>query len=199
MSIKQKPNSQMAGQSVKIIAGLWRSRKINFPAIPGLRPTGARIRETLFNWLTPHIEGANCLDVYAGSGILSLESLSRGAKTSTALESERIALDTLQENRAKLQANLTIIAVNSIDFLAKKNPAQPFDVVFIDPPFNQDLQSRTCALLEANHWLSSTALVYCELPSKEVHFSAPPNWVLKKNKVAGNVRFMLYSRIESAN
>lgn len=184
-------------QHLRIIGGQWRSRKIYFSATKDLRPTGARVRETLFNWLSPTIEGARCLDVFAGSGILALEALSRGARTSTALENDNTALRELKANRDMLDAALEVVTADSLAYLANENTQAPFDVVFVDPPFSHQLLTRTCNLLENNHWLARNATIYCELGAEDDHFLAPINWRLHRDKSAGNVRYLLYYRIES--
>ncbi|MBT5070570.1 MAG: 16S rRNA (guanine(966)-N(2))-methyltransferase RsmD, partial [Porticoccaceae bacterium] len=164
---------------------------------PGLRPTGDRIRETLFNWLGINIDGAHCLDLYAGSGILGLEALSRGASTCTALENNPTVVKQLHANNSELGADLSIINADSIKFLQHKNSGRVFDIVFIDPPFSKTLHTESCALLESNGWLAYDALIYCELPAKENLFATPSSWRIKKDKIASGVRYMLYSRIES--
>ena len=196
MSINKKQSGSRTTSTLRIIGGRWRSRKISFAEAPGLRPTGERIRETLFNWLAPRINGANCLDLYAGSGILGLESLSRGAEQCTALDNNHSTTQKLQANSDLLNAGLTIINTNCTDFLTNQKTDIQFDVVFIDPPFAKDLHSQSCSLLEHNGWLKEDALIYCELPSNDVSFVAPANWQLQKDKIAGGVRYMLYTRFE---
>ena len=125
-----------ARQRVRIIAGKWRSRVLTFPSVDGLRPTGDRIRETLFNWLAPNIAGANCLDLFSGSGALCFEALSRGAAGCLALEKNAKALATLNENKTLLDAaELTLRRSDTLAFLGS-SPDKPFDIVFVDPPFD---------------------------------------------------------------
>lgn len=181
---------------MRIIGGQWRSRKIFFSPTAELRPTGARVRETLFNWLSATIAGARCLDVFAGSGTLALEALSRGAENSTALENNSTALKELKANREVLNARLEIIATDSLSYLANENTQAPFDIVFVDPPFSHHLLTRTCNLLENNQWLTENAIIYCELGAEDDHFLAPANWRLHRDKTAGDVRYLLYYRIE---
>ena len=142
------------------------------------------------------ISGANCLDLYAGSGILCLEALSRGAEQCTALDNNHSTTQKLQANSDLLNAGLTIINTNCTDFLTNQKTDIQFDIVFIDPPFAKDLHSQSCSLLEHNGWLKEDALIYCELPSNDVSFVAPANWQLQKDKIAGGVRYMLYTRFE---
>lgn len=196
MSINKKQSGSRATSTLRIIGGRWRSRNVSFAEAPGLRPTGERIRETLFNWLAPYINGANCLDLYAGSGILSLEALSRGAAQCTALDNNRIVTQQLMANCDLLSAGLTVINADCANFLTNSRDNAQFDVAFVDPPFAQGLHTKSCRLLEQNGWLKDNALIYCELPSSDISFVSPPNWQLQKDKIAGGVRYMLYSRIE---
>lgn len=196
MSIKKNKSGSPEISSLRIIGGRWRSRKISFTEAPGLRPTGERIRETLFNWLAPNINGSNCLDLYAGSGILGLEALSRGAAQCTALDNNRAVTQQLKANCDLLRAGLTVINADCANFLANPRDDTRFDLAFVDPPFAQGLHTESCRLLEQNGWLKDNALIYCELSSSDITFVSPPNWQLQKDKIAGGVRYMLYSRIE---
>ena len=194
---KKTPNQ--APESVRIIAGKWRSRLLKFSATEGLRPTGSRIRETLFNWLAPSIEGARCLDLFAGSGALCFEALSRGAKHCVALENNRSAIAQLNSNKGLLNAgDLTIVATDTLKFLEKNTEKSQFDVVFLDPPFEKKLHSNVVQLLTEGMWLAKNALIYCELPLAEPQ-PMPPNWQLLKDKTAGNVRFCLFAYVEQSD
>lgn len=193
----KKRNTQ-ATASVRIIGGKWRSRPLKFSATDGLRPTGSRIRETLFNWLGPHIEGASCLDLFAGSGALCFEALSRGAKNCTALENNTVAVAQLTNNKNLLGADdLCIIATDTHNFLGTTMAHDLFDVVFLDPPFEQKCHSQIAQLLMSGNWLSPNALIYCELPATEPHHM-PANWQVLKDKTAGNVRFCLFVYVEQS-
>ena len=186
-------------ESVRIIGGNWRSRQLKFTATNGLRPTGSRIRETLFNWLAPYIEGARCLDLFSGSGALCFEALSRGAENCTALENNRSAIEQLQANKTLFDAiNLEVIATDTPHFLEANTANHQYDVVFLDPPFEQKLHAVIAQLLTDGNWLASNALIYCELPATEPHFM-PINWQLLKDKTAGNVRFCLFTYIEQSD
>lgn len=191
----RKISAQPSG-SVRLIGGKWRSRQLTFVATNGLRPTGSRIRETLFNWLAPSIEGANCLDLFAGSGALCFEALSRGAKYCAALESNREAISQLMANQTKLDAdNLKIISTDTRVFLTQANSGAKYDVVFLDPPFDQGLHQQICQLLTEGNWLASKALIYCELPLSQAQ-CMPSSWQLLKDKTAGNVHFCLFTYVE---
>ncbi len=154
---------------------------------PTLRPTPDRVRETLFNWLSPVIEGAKCLDLYAGSGILGFEALSRGAASVTMVERNRDSVDVLAEQAQVLQAkHINIVCDDALHYLAAST--QKFDIVFLDPPFSENLLYRTCeSLLNRGH-LHPEALVYVE-DDHEIDVTAPYT-VIKKAR-AGKVHFML--------
>ncbi|ADO46557.1 16S rRNA (guanine(966)-N(2))-methyltransferase [[Enterobacter] lignolyticus] len=188
----KKPNHTGSGQ-IRIIGGQWRGRKLPVPDSPGLRPTTDRVRETLFNWLAPHMVDARCLDCFAGSGALGLEALSRYAASATLLEMERNVAQQLQKNLATLKAaNARVVNANTLAFLAA--PGTPHDVVFIDPPFRKGLLDETLRLLESNGWLADDALIYVE---SEVENGLPPvpaSWELHREKVAGQVAYRLYHR-----
>ena len=134
----------MAAKSnqVRIIGGLWRSRRITFPDHEGLRPSADRVRETLFNWLGQDLEGLHCLDLFAGSGALGFEALSRGAASVVMVEKSRRVCDALRRNADLLSAkNLQLHCADALEFAAASaaDPAARFDVVFLDPPFGSDL------------------------------------------------------------
>jgi 16S rRNA (guanine966-N2)-methyltransferase len=188
-----------SSRSIRIIGGKWRSRLLSFPVADGLRPTGNRIRETLFNWLAPYIEGARCLDLFAGSGALSLEALSRGAASCVAVENSVEVVRQLQANQVLLGAqDLQLITMDCRDYLGSKKIDHAFDVVFIDPPFASDMQESIIQLINHRPWLSDRALIYSELPASS-QLQVPPNWQLRKEKQAGAVKYCLYQHIELGN
>jgi 16S rRNA (guanine966-N2)-methyltransferase len=194
-----KKISAQTPPSVRIIAGKWRSRQLKFTATIGLRPTGSRIRETLFNWLTPYLEGAACLDLFAGSGALCFEALSRGAKNCTALENNPAAISHLTINKALLEASdLAVVATDTPSFLNANTENRQFDVVFLDPPFDQKLHTEIAQQLNEGNWLAKNALIYCELPAGQP-YSMPANWQLLKDKTAGRVRFCLFAYVERSD
>ncbi|MDO9139772.1 MAG: 16S rRNA (guanine(966)-N(2))-methyltransferase RsmD [Methylobacter sp.] len=178
---------------LRIIGGDWRSRQLSFVDAPGLRPTPARVRETLFNWLQYEIVGKRCLDLYAGSGALGFEAASRGAKSVVQVENNVHACRSLKDNALALSAT-QITAVQSDVFRYLAGQAQVFDVVFLDPPFGLDLVVQTCQLLEQNGWLAKQAKIYVET---ELHFDfsgMPENWRPLKSKNAGEVAYHLFGR-----
>ncbi|MCH9643292.1 MAG: 16S rRNA (guanine(966)-N(2))-methyltransferase RsmD [Gammaproteobacteria bacterium] len=142
--------------TVRIIGGKWRSRKIHFAETEGLRPTHDRVRETLFNWLMPVIDGANCLDLFAGSGALGFEALSRGANKVCFVDDHAAAVQTLQQNVEQLSAQSRVSIINGScpsEQLASRLQGQQFDIVFLDPPYRQGL------LLRALEWLMDSQLL----------------------------------------
>ncbi|WP_438951865.1 16S rRNA (guanine(966)-N(2))-methyltransferase RsmD [Porticoccus sp.] len=178
---------------VRIIGGQWRGRKLHFNEVAGLRPTGDRIRETLFNWLTPSIAGANCLDLFAGSGALGIEALSRGAARATLVEKHRQAADNLRRNCLLLKADTAeIVQADTLDWLANTSPVYPFDIVFIDPPFSADLLQPCCALLQKPGLLATNGLIYLETNRHQPLPGIPPTWELLREKTAGQVSYRLY-------
>jgi len=177
---------------LRIIGGRWRGRKLAFPAEPGLRPTTDRIRETLFNWLAPKLQGARCADLFAGSGALGLEALSRGAGHCDFIEQSPIALAQLQGHLETLQATACghCHGGSASRFLAMAR--QPYDIVFIDPPFGRSLVEPTCTALAANRLLRPGAMVYIETPGADPAPAVPPSWLAHREKAAGDVAYRLY-------
>ncbi|MFM8333696.1 MAG: 16S rRNA (guanine(966)-N(2))-methyltransferase RsmD [Candidatus Methylumidiphilus sp.] len=178
---------------LRIIGGVWRSRKIRFPDAPGLRPTPGRVRETLFNWLRQDLEGLNCLNLYAGSGVLGFEAASRGARRVVQVERDTAACLAMRQNSALLQADaVDVVSSEVARFL--QNPAEAFDVVFLDPPFRQDRASADCRRLESQGWLADDARIYIETERGLVLAGLPENWDLLRDKQAGEVSYRLYQR-----
>ena len=193
---KQQGKSQTG--RLRIVAGNWRSRLLDIADVEGLRPTSERIRETLFNWLAPHIAGAKCLDLFAGTGALGLEALSRGARHTTFVEQSAVAVRQLEKNITLLvggpdpvggPSGPNIIRGDALDYL--RSGDGPFDIVFLDPPFAADLLGETCRLLAESKLLVDGAFVYLEMDRSQEEPSFPDSWEVTKNKTAGNVRYML--------
>ncbi|MRS21787.1 16S rRNA (guanine(966)-N(2))-methyltransferase [Enterobacteriaceae bacterium RIT692] len=190
--MSKSPRSSSAGQ-IRIIGGQWRGRKLTVPDSAGLRPTTDRVRETLFNWLAPDIQEARCLDCFAGSGALGLEALSRYAASATLLELERSVAQQLSQNLQTLRATQAkVVQTNTLQWLSQ--PGEPFDVVFVDPPFRKGLLQETLTLLEQNGWLAAEALIYVESEVENGTPVAPANWDLYREKIAGQVAYRLYQR-----
>lgn len=184
----------MQHNQLRIIAGLWRGRKLSFPDVDGLRPTGDRIRETLFNWLAPEIQGARCLDLFAGSGALGIEALSRGAEVSVLVERDAKAAAQLKANLEILKAEQgRVVNTEALGFLQKGNTDAPYHIVFIDPPFALHLWQSVIAALEAGNWLADNATIYIE-SGRDHNYHPPINWQLHRDKHAGAVSYRLYYR-----
>ncbi len=178
---------------VRIIAGKWRGRRLPVPAVDGLRPTPDRVRETLFNWLAPFIVDTNCLDLFAGTGALGMEALSRGAKKVVLVDQSPIVVQKLKETLAMLQC------VDGEVYCAEL-PTQlapvttPFNLVFLDPPYQSDLLFKTCDFLEKNHYLAQQALIYLEANALILDNQLPSSWHIIKSQKAGNVFYHLAKR-----
>ena len=178
---------------VRIISGLWRGRKLPVHDAQGLRPTTDRVKETLFNWLAQDIARAKCLDIFAGSGGLGFECASRQAAHVTMLELNQAAYHQLTNNIVSLQAtNITAIHTNALDYL--QQAATPYDIVFIDPPFQQGLLAPVVTLLEQQGWLAAQAMIYLECEKELELTNIPANWHLYREKTAGQVCYRLYQR-----
>lgn len=185
------PSSSQRSGRVRIIGGEWRSRVIPVPAGVELRPTTDRIRETLFNWLMPHIAHAHCLDVCSGSGILAFESLSRGAAHVTLIDNEPQVVRHLQQQAQLFQTSQAdILCADVVQWLSQPATTQ-FNIAFIDPPFASDLWLPICTQLEKNGWLAPEALIYLEMPAQQQP-NLPSHWKPCKQKRAGNVRYELW-------
>jgi 16S rRNA (guanine966-N2)-methyltransferase len=191
-------SSKGAGQ-LRIIGGIWRGRKLQFPDIDGLRPTGDRIRETLFNWLAPEIQGARCLDLFAGSGALGIEALSRGAATSLLIEQDARAAGQLKANLALLDKEGgrseagRVLQRDALGWLQQGNQDAPYHIVFIDPPFQLNLWQAVIDALETGNWLAEDATIYLE-SGRDSEYHPPINWQLHRDKTTGAVSYKLFYR-----
>ena len=178
---------------LRIIGGSWRGRKLRFPAVEPIRPTPDRVRETLFNWLGARIAGARCLDLFAGSGALGLEALSRGAAAVTFVERDAQAVRALAATLAAWGAQgARVERADALAFLA--GAPQPCDVVFLDPPFGAGLLGAAAAALERDGWLAPAALIYVEYAAREGLPALPASWRALKGKRAGEVGYHLYAQ-----
>jgi 16S rRNA (guanine966-N2)-methyltransferase len=178
---------------IRIIAGKWRSRKLDFPELPELRPTPDRVRETLFNWLSPYIVGARCLDLFAGSGALSFEALSRGAISAVMIDQASLVIQQLSDNVRRLDV------ATSVQLYCSKMPTdqlllqqQTFDIVFLDPPFHQGYLPVCCEWLEKMQCLAKGALIYIEVESTiSLPLPIPATWKILREQKAGQVKYFL--------
>lgn len=185
--------TQRVQSKLRIIAGEWRSRQLVFEDTPGLRPTPARVRETVFNWLQNDVRANQCLDLYAGSGALGFEAASRGAKSVVMVENHAKACRLIKENTLKLSAE-QIKIVQSDVFKYLSGDANPYDLVFLDPPFEKGLAPQTCQWLEEKGWLSENAKIYVEVESRLELDDMPENWLCLKRQKAGDVGYYLFQR-----
>ncbi|MDB6086201.1 MAG: methyltransferase [Gammaproteobacteria bacterium] len=198
---KTKPQklAHSGRNSVRIIGGGWRGRRVAFPDLPGLRPTPDRVRETLFNWLQHSVVGARCLDLFAGSGALGLEALSRGAETSVFVEQAQAAARGLvaEVERLGATAKARVVEMGASRFLraaAQGDPKPyggPFDIVFLDPPYGRDALSEFIPLVDAGNWVKAGGWVYLENEKSAGAPPVPPHWELLKSKSAGEVGYHL--------
>ena len=182
---------------VKVIGGKWRSRKLDFPALPSVRPTPNRIRETLFNWLAPTLPASACLDLFAGSGALGFEALSRGAQSVVFVEAVPLLVRYLKKEITRF-ATTDHACVYGMQFPFTRTCTQmlktkhaPFDIIFLDPPFHKNLVSPLCHWLIQEKLLSPKARVYIEM---EASSPLPPlgtSWMLAQHKKAGQVSYSL--------
>ncbi len=178
---------------LRIVAGNWRSRLLEIAGAPGLRPTSERIRETLFNWLAPSIAGARCLDLFAGSGALGLEALSRGAASCAFVENSAMVVAALRKNIATLDAvGADIHEIDANEYLKGFDNVE-FDIVFLDPPFATDMYADLCKLLVERSLLTEGARIYIEEDRSTPATVLPVGWQVLHTKNAGNVRYSLMS------
>lgn len=177
---------------VRIIGGSLRNSRLEVPDLPGLRPTPERVRETLFNWLAPVLDGARCLDLCAGTGALGIEALSRGAAGVQFVERDARAAQALRANLARLKAPGGQVAELDAG-LYLQGAGRQHDLVFLDPPFALDLWPTLARQLEQGGWLAAQAWIYVESPRGHVP-ALPPAWQPHREGHAGEVRFALYRR-----
>lgn len=194
--MSKRPQGTKPPGIIHIIGGHLRGSRLAVPAAPGLRPTPQRLRQTLFDWLAPVIEGANALDAFAGSGALGIEALSRGARAATFLERDDEQARAIKADLARLhQQTGKVLHVDALRELAE--PArEKFDVAFVDPPFHSNLWAPVCSLLDAGGWLASPAWVYVEAGTMDA-WAAPTRWRLHRQREAGAVRGTLF-RVDAA-
>lgn len=197
----KRPGSKRPEPSgkLRIIGGSWRGRKLSIPPHPELRPTPDRVRETLFNWLAPYIRDANCLDLFSGSGALGLEALSRGATHVSLVDYSAAVCSQLNQNLQILGAsNAQVERADVVTWLQNKQPPG-YDLVFLDPPYRQQLLEPCCELLVANNLLNKEAFIYVESAADETAPTVPGDWELHREKTAGQVRYQLYQAIQEWN
>ncbi|HHJ36381.1 MAG TPA: 16S rRNA (guanine(966)-N(2))-methyltransferase RsmD [Gammaproteobacteria bacterium] len=185
----------MKSGSCRIIAGRWRGRKIRFDGAVGLRPTTDRIRETVFNWLQPYLYQCRCLDVFAGSGVLGFEALSRGAAEATFIESNKQTAMSLRKNTGELGATGVVIHNDdALQWLLSVPDKQCFNLVFLDPPFHSELLEKSAMILSSSGILADDAIIYVE-HGVGADISLPENWSCIREKRAGQVSYRLFTPV----
>lgn len=193
---KQPSGGPARGQDgsgeLRIIGGDWRSRKLRFPNAGGVRPTPARTRETLFNWLSFQLAGSDCLDLFAGSGALGLEALSRGAAHATFVDNCAALTTALKSNLRLLGSGTGNVVGAEVNAYLCQRQRPPFDIVFMDPPFHKDCVATLLPLLEAEGWVKPGGWVYLEHESDMPPPDTPASWQLHRQKTAGQVSYSLY-------
>ncbi len=182
----------MNNGSCRIIGGSWRGRKIRFDDADGLRPTTDRIRETIFNWLQPYLSQSVCLDLFAGSGVLGLEALSRGAAEVVIVEKNKTTVSNIKANLSQLKTSDAVVYHDdALGWLNASATKQRFNLVFLDPPFHTDLLEKSAITLNDSGILADDAIIYVEHNTNE-KFIAPENWSCLKDKCAGQVSYKLF-------
>ena len=180
----------MKRNTLRVIGGEWRSRKLTFPANEQLRPTPDRVRETLFNWLQNDIYGTRCLDLFAGSGALGLEALSRGAAHCVFIETHNATRRQLEENLSVLKTNKgQVINNDALRYLQQST--DNFDIIFLDPPFAANLWLPALELIMKKKLLAPRGKIYIETPSQQPALDLATNWDVLREKTAGDVRYQL--------
>lgn len=197
MARNQKPRPANGGGELRIIGGDWRSRKLRFPEAGGVRPTPARTRETLFNWLSFHLAASHCLDLFAGSGALGLEALSRGAGPTVFVDHTPELAQALRSNLRLLKSDKGEVLCQNIDTYLGQPPARPFDILFMDPPFRQGWLEKLFPMIANNGWIKPGGWIYAEHESEMTTPTVPDNWTLHRQKTAGQVTYCLY-RVEES-
>jgi 16S rRNA (guanine966-N2)-methyltransferase len=187
-SLRTDEDAMGLTNEVRIIGGKWKRRKLRFPDRPMLRPTLDRVRVTVFNWLMAKLDGAVCLDLYAGSGALGFEAASRGARDVVLVERDPVVVRALEENRRRLDAtNIEIVRADAMRWL--QQTTRRFDVVFLDPPFASDELSRALETLRERALLAPDGVVYVELPATATLPIA--GFTIAKESRAGETRYLL--------
>ncbi|HCL37009.1 MULTISPECIES: 16S rRNA (guanine(966)-N(2))-methyltransferase RsmD [Marinobacter] len=180
---------------LRIIGGDWRSRKLRFPDAGGVRPSPARTRETLFNWLNFHLAGSRCLDLFAGSGALGMEALSRGAAQATLVDHTPALAKALRDNLRLLGTSKGDVACQDVEQFLARRDGPGYDIVFMDPPFRQGWLERLIPLLDAQQWVTPGGWIYVEHESERALPAVPASWHLHRQKSAGQVSYCLF-RVE---
>lgn len=177
---------------VRIIAGRWRGRKIAFPTNLSIRPTPDRVRETVFNWLSPYLNNRRCLDLFAGSGVLGFEALSRGASEIVFVDSEKTIVHNLQKQHQifNIESDRVVSSaeyVHSDGFTYLASLDTKFDLVFLDPPYLKNMIQPSIQLLVEHNVMATDGLIYIEMAKEQQLPDIPDDWSVLKNKVMSQV------------
>lgn len=190
MSRSSKSGAAANKSELRIIGGQWRGRRLSFKAEEGLRPTLDRYRETLFNWLMFDVEGARCLDLFAGSGALGLEALSRGARYVDFVDASPQAAQNIREHLKNLGCQQASVHHRPAEAWLKQH-AEAYDLIFLDPPFHKDLLQPCLYLLEYQGFIKPSTKLYLEAEADFHPSRLPEHWQTIKQKTAKNKIFLL--------
>jgi len=184
------PRKPVVANEFRVIAGQFRRRKLNFAPGSEARPTPNRVRETLFNWLDPYIEGLRVADLFAGSGALGIEALSRAAKSAVFVESDPCLAKSLSGNLQVLGVENSFVLCTTAQLWIASDAA-PVDLVFLDPPFAARNHGKLCKLLELHRRIVQGGWCYLEMAAEQNPDVLPDGWEVVRDKRAGNVRYQL--------
>lgn len=179
--------------SVRIIAGNWRGRRLPVADVQGLRPSGDRCRETLFNWLQPWILDAECADLFAGTGALGFEAASRGAASVLMLEKHPVAHEVLRQSVEQLQAIQVNLQSGGAMSMIEDIKPESLDIVFVDPPFDSNLAGVVLERLDKIACVRNGGFVYVESPATSI-IAPPGGWRVWRDQQLGEVRMQLFRR-----
>ena len=188
-------NKRAKSNSIRVISGQFKGRKIEVLNASGLRPTTDRARETLFNWLMYDVQGARCLDLFAGTGALGIECLSRGAAFVQFVEFNKLAFSHINRSLVDFgvdQGKCSVLNLSFDVFLARP-PVQPYDVVFLDPPFDSDFLSAAVRILANTGWLSREAVVCIEQSAQIPMLEVPRHWAVHRERKIGQSLLTVYA------
>lgn len=195
--MKHRTRHRAGSGTVRIIGGRWRGRKLGVANQKGLRPSADRTRETLFNWLQSTTPGARVLDLFAGSGALGFEALSRGATRAILVERNKTTAAALSNQARELGAeSCTVVCADALEWLNRRTSATEngFDLVFLDPPFDSKLLPRAAQLLECMDWLAEDALIYAEFSPEKEPADWPERWTILRRGGSREAACILFRR-----
>ena len=185
-----KSNSSALRSQFRIIGGIWRSRRFHFPPTEGLRPTPDRVRETVFNWLEPHLKNSTCLDLFCGSGALGLEALSRGAAHCTFIDAELHAINAIKGHLATLHCDDALVTHAQLPAALTRLTCR-YDLIFLDPPYTLNCLNQCLGILLGQELLNEGAMIYVECSSMESLPEIPLTLNIHRHKIAGQVQYAL--------